>query len=233
MANLNGFDARTVEPAVAIDLEPIPAGKYIAAITESEMKPTKSGSGSYLQLSFTILKGEYKNRVLGARLNLYSPNATVVENARAELSAICHAVGVLTPKDSVELHNLPLIITVKIVKRFDTGDLVNEIIGYAERKVAVHQIQRTFPADDVEKVDTESVCTCKMLPSDYMIDKMQADGYVLMNAFVDRFGLYDLTFHRWDNGDIISVDSAETWRDAICNIYAKFLKSRSTTDGRE
>ena len=57
------------------EFEPIPAGKYLAMITESEMKPTKSGSGSYLQLTFQILEGEYKGRFLWARLNLNNPNA--------------------------------------------------------------------------------------------------------------------------------------------------------------
>jgi len=146
MANLNGFDARTVEPTA--DFEPIPAGKYLAAITESEMKPTKSGSGSYLQLSFTILEGEYKNRVLWARLNLNNPNATAVKIARSELSAICHAVGVLSPKDSVELHNLPLLITVKLKKRDDTGELTNEVKGYAKKETATGQPQQAPVADN-------------------------------------------------------------------------------------
>ena len=46
MANLNGFNANEVEPNSSF--EPIPAGKYLAAITASETKPTKSGNGSYL-----------------------------------------------------------------------------------------------------------------------------------------------------------------------------------------
>ncbi len=140
MADLNGFDARTVEPTA--DFEPIPAGKYLAAITDSEMKPTKSGTGSYLQLTFTILEGEYKNRVLWARLNLNNPNATAVKIARSELSAICRAVGVMQPKDSVELHNLPLLITVKLKKRQDTGELVNEVKGYAKKEAATGQPQQ-------------------------------------------------------------------------------------------
>ena len=134
MADLNGFDARTVEPTA--DFDPLPAGKYVAAITESEMKPTKSGNGHYLQLTFTILEGEYRNRVLWARLNLDNPNQTAVKIARSELSAICHAVGVLAPKDSVELHNLPLQITVKVKKRDDNGELTNEIKGYAKKDAA-------------------------------------------------------------------------------------------------
>ena len=55
MANLSGFDANQVEPSA--DFEPIPAGKYLATIVESEMKPTKSGTGNYLQLTFEILEG--------------------------------------------------------------------------------------------------------------------------------------------------------------------------------
>jgi hypothetical protein len=132
MVNLNGFDAATVDPAT--DFEAIPAGKYLAVITESEMKPTKKGDGQYLELTFQILDGPHKNRNLWARLNLDNRSEQAVQIARGELSAICRAVGVLAPKDSVELHNLPLSITVKCKKREDTGDLTNEIKGYSRKE---------------------------------------------------------------------------------------------------
>ncbi len=132
MADLQGFDANQVEPTT--DFEPIPAGKYVAVITDSEMKPTKAGTGHYLQLAFQIIEGPYKNRFVWARLNLDNPNATAVQIARAELSAICRAVGVMAPKDSIELHNLPLVIHVRCKKRSDTGDITNEIKGYFKRE---------------------------------------------------------------------------------------------------
>ena len=132
MADLRGFDANQVEPSA--DFEPIPAGKYEAVITESEMKPTKAGTGHYLQLTFQVIEGEFKNRFLWARLNLDNPNATAVQIARAELSAICRAVGVMAPNDSAELHNLPLVISVKCKKREDTGEITNEIKGYSQKK---------------------------------------------------------------------------------------------------
>ena len=140
MADLRGFDARTVEPTA--DFEPIPAGKYLAMITESEMKPNKSGTGGYLQLTFQILDGPYKNRFVWARLNLNNPNATAVKIAHGELSALCRAVGVLAPNDSLELHNLPLVITVKCRKRQDTGEIQNEIKGYAKKDAATGQPQQ-------------------------------------------------------------------------------------------
>jgi hypothetical protein len=132
MADLRGFDANQVEPTT--DFEPIPAGKYLAVITESEMKPNKAGTGHYLQLAFQIIEGPYKNRFLWARLNLDNPNATAVQIARAELSAICRAVGVLAPNDSCELHGLPLTIRVTLKRRADTGELQNEIKGYAKKE---------------------------------------------------------------------------------------------------
>ena len=81
MANLNGFNANEVEPTT--DFDPIPAGKYLAVITESESKPNKAGTGSYLQLTFQVIEGEYKNRFLWARLNLDNPNQTAVKIALA------------------------------------------------------------------------------------------------------------------------------------------------------
>jgi len=140
MADLQGFNANNVDPSK--EFEPVPAGKYLAMISESEFKPTKSGAGGYLQLTFQILDGEFKGRFVWARLNLDNPSAKTVAFARAELSAICRAVGIMTPKDSVELHNLPLVITVKCKKRKDTDELTNEIKGYAKREAAVGQPQQ-------------------------------------------------------------------------------------------
>ena len=140
MANLNGFNANEVDPSAGF--EPIPAGKYLASITESEMKPVKSGSGSYLQLTFTILEGEYKGRVLWARLNLVNANQTAVKIAQSELSAVCRAVGVMTPRDSVELHNIPLLVTVKVKKRKDTEELTNEVKGFEPKSAAAGKSQQ-------------------------------------------------------------------------------------------
>ena len=144
-ADLRGFDAREVEPMDTF--EPIPAGKYVAAIIASEMKPTKAGDGSYLQIEFTVLEGQYKDRKVWDRLCLNHPNAQTVKIARGNLSALCRAVGVMQPKDSVELHNLPVMITVKVKKREDTGELTNEVKGYAKKDSAAGQPQQA-PATD-------------------------------------------------------------------------------------
>ena len=42
----------------------------------------------------------------------------------------------MAPRDSVELHNLPLVLTVKLKKREDTGEITNVIKGYAKKETA-------------------------------------------------------------------------------------------------
>lgn len=140
MADLHGFNANQVEPTTSF--EPIPAGKYVAMITASEMKPNKAGTGQFLELVFTIVEGEHRNRQLWGRLNLTHPNPIAAKIGQAELSAVCRAVGVMTPNDSVELHNLPLVIKVRCKKRADTGEIVNEIRGYERREAATGRPQQ-------------------------------------------------------------------------------------------
>ena len=124
MALLN-FDASTVE---STSFEPVPAGQYEAVITDSEIQPTRTGTGSYLKLTFSIVSGEWRNRLLFTRLNLDNPNPVAVRIAQEELSAICRAVGVLPPKDSAELHGLPMLVRVRVIEG-DNGPQ-NEIRGY-------------------------------------------------------------------------------------------------------
>ncbi len=142
MAILN-FNANEVEPSR--ELEPIPAGKYVAVITDSEMKDTRAGTGRYLQLEFEITDGEYTGRKLWARLNIENQNAEAVRMARADLSAICRAVNVLTPNDSADLHNLPLVIKVHCRKDKNTGEITNDIRGY-ESKANYKPEQKPAPA---------------------------------------------------------------------------------------
>ncbi len=141
MANINGFNANEVNPDVGFD--PVPAGIYKAAIVESDMKPTKNKRGSYLELVFVILEGDYKDRKVWARLNLENQSEKAVQIARAQLSAICRAVGVMTPQDSVQLHNIPLMITVKCKKDSATEEITNEVKKYE----AVKQQGLTTTAD--------------------------------------------------------------------------------------
>ena len=148
MAQLN-FDASKVDPA--LPYEAVPSDRYLVEITKSELKPTKAGDGSYLEFEYSILDGEYRGRKLWDRLCLNHPSAKTVEIARANLSAICHAVGILKPHDSTELHHIPLTITVKVKRDEGTGTMFNEVKGYAIRE---SHVPRTPPPSAAAQVQT-------------------------------------------------------------------------------
>ncbi|MFO7900232.1 MAG: DUF669 domain-containing protein [Planctomycetota bacterium] len=82
MANLNGFNAREVEPEVGF--EPIPAGKYLAIITGSEMKDTKAGTGRYLELTFEVIEGKHKGRNPSQRVRVSGIMPSCPRNTVAE-----------------------------------------------------------------------------------------------------------------------------------------------------
>lgn len=131
MANLSGFDASKVEPN---DFGTIPPGDYEACIINSEMKATKDGQGSYLNLEIQVINGQYQNRRLFDKLNLQNKNEQAVTIAKGTLSAICRAVNVLTPNDSAELHNKPMRITVGSRKNdYKNGEMENYIKSYKPR----------------------------------------------------------------------------------------------------
>jgi hypothetical protein len=121
------FNATEVTPSTGF--EPIPKGKYNAVIVESDEKATRSGTGSYIEFAYEIIDGEYKGRKLWSRHNIINQNQKAVEIARKEMSAICHAVGILQIKYTEELHNKPLIINVSTTRN-ETGEITNEIRGF-------------------------------------------------------------------------------------------------------
>ena len=136
MASLNGFNAEEVEPLG--QYEPLPAGDYTAHATASEWRETKAGTGRYLQITWEILDDQGKGRRLWSRLNLENENEKAVEIAQRELSSICRAVGVLTPKDTSELLNRPLRCKIKVRRTEQYGDQ-NEVVKYSPDKAGPTQ----------------------------------------------------------------------------------------------
>lgn len=129
MAQLS-FDATQVAPQESIN--PIPAGVYLAQAIESDVRPLKSGMGRSLSITFQVLEGQYINRKVFANLNIEHRGSAEAERiAQSQLSALCHAVGVLKPQDSSALHMKPVRIRVKI-RKDESGQYgdKNEVTGY-------------------------------------------------------------------------------------------------------
>lgn len=123
-----GFNANAVEPSTPMDV--LPAGKYLCMAIASELKPTKSGGGEYLQITFEVLDGSCKGRKIFERLNIRNSNKTAEDIAQRALSALCHAVGVIELDDSEQLHNIPVTLDVGIDPAKGEYSASNKVKGY-------------------------------------------------------------------------------------------------------
>jgi len=132
--DLNGFNAAEVEPQQS--MEPLPAGWYRAVITASEEKPTKAQTGSFLMMTLEVIEGQHQGRKVFERLNLNNPNATAVEIAQRTLSSICRAVGVMTPRNSSDLHDKPFMVKLAVKPGDGQYGPSNDIKEYAEQDKA-------------------------------------------------------------------------------------------------
>lgn len=110
----------------------LPDDDYVAVIDSTEEKPVKGKPGSsYLEVRFQVTDGPHANACLWTRLNLKNDSEKASNIARAELAAICKAVGVLKPQRSEDLHDIPLTVRVRTSEREDKpGQFRNEIRGY-------------------------------------------------------------------------------------------------------
>lgn len=130
MAQFN-FDTNSA-PKRENNYELLPAGWYTAQVTESELVALKSGQGQALKLTFEVLTDGYRNRKVWARLNVrHSGSAQAEQIAQQQLRELCESVGIVRMQDTVELHNKPVQIKVKI-RKDDTGQYEdqNEVTGF-------------------------------------------------------------------------------------------------------
>lgn len=109
------FDTNTVEKREN-NYELLPAGWYVAQVTESDIVSLKSGNGKAIKLTFEVLSDGHRGRKLWAQLNVQHTNPKAETIAQQQLRELCDAIGVVRMGDTVELHNKPVQVKVKIRK---------------------------------------------------------------------------------------------------------------------
>jgi hypothetical protein len=130
MAQFN-FDTNNA-PKRENNYELLPAGWYTAQVTESDLVALKSGQGQALKLTIEVLDDGYRNRKVWARLNVrHSGSPKAEQIAQEQLRELCESIGVVRMQDTVELHNKPFSVKLK-VRKDDTGNYEdqNEVTGF-------------------------------------------------------------------------------------------------------
>lgn len=124
MAQLN-FKASAIQiEERSTSYGPLPAGDYEMMIVKSETKPTKAGTGHYLELEMHVVSGQHSGRRHWERLNLDNPNAQAVKIAQESLARLCNAIGVDEVNDSEDLHDRIFIAEIGIDKKDDTRNVI-------------------------------------------------------------------------------------------------------------
>lgn len=106
------FDADSVAPAAAF--EPIPPGTYGVQIVQAEKRANNAGTGAYLWLEMEIIEGEFANRKLWHRLNIWSASEQAKQISLSQLSALCHAINTPQIRGFDQLVMKPFAVIVKV-----------------------------------------------------------------------------------------------------------------------
>ncbi len=120
MANLSAlFGGKTFKAAdverTETEFKPLPKGDYEIMITESEILPNKSGTGTNLTLKLVVIGDHYQNRVLFDTLCVQHDTSPVAQQiAQTKLAQICDAVKVDELDETSKLHDKPLVAKVKV-----------------------------------------------------------------------------------------------------------------------
>jgi hypothetical protein len=86
------------------DRTPLPEGKYIVEILDSDYRDTKTGNGSYVMVEFGVLDPQFTGRKLWANYNIVHSNEKAQEIGQQQFAKLClAALGKPSCTDTDEL----------------------------------------------------------------------------------------------------------------------------------
>ena len=107
------FDVATEDGSPAF--EPLPAGSYVAVITDAKVGPLKSGKGQAVNLTWEVAGDKYGGRLIFDRIIVAHESAAAMKYGRRKLKDVADACGVTEQiTDLSVLHNQPCLVSVKI-----------------------------------------------------------------------------------------------------------------------
>ena len=112
------------------DYKPIPAGWYTASIKRADVKPTKDGTGQYVNFGFSIQGPTNSGRMIFGIINIRNKNPEAERIGLQQMGDIILAVGLKRVQDTDELLGQSLEIKVSIDPAKDGYDERNNVKGF-------------------------------------------------------------------------------------------------------
>jgi len=133
------FDASSVPTRFGM----LPEGRYVVAITKTEIRSSMTGTGQYLAVEFTVQEpAEYLGRTVRIRVNVLHDNPIAREYAKAELAAICTACGKTKISDTDELLRSLLVIDLRYRSSQD-GTQYPRVVNYHPYRIPEPKLGET------------------------------------------------------------------------------------------
>jgi hypothetical protein len=123
------FDASSV-PVTEKSYEVLPAGWYTASITGAEPKSTKSGTGKYLRVEYTISGPTGVGRKVWSNYNVRNENPKAESIGREQLAELCRCVGLARVNDTDELLGCNVSVKLKVREASNGYEAQNEVQGH-------------------------------------------------------------------------------------------------------
>jgi len=140
MANLShvNIDSVDIGPDSGSGFELIPEGTYVAKVIGSELSPTKSLNpqtkkprGQVLELSWQLQSGPYERRIIWDKITLVHEEPQAQKIGREQWKKALRAAGIdHSPRDSSEIHEIPVKIRVKTKPASNGYDARNGVAAY-------------------------------------------------------------------------------------------------------
>lgn len=86
---------------------------YLMQVEECELRNTKSGDGTYLNMRYSILSGPCGGKTLWGRFNVTNQSEQAVRIGQEQLSRLCRALGIAKVENTEQFLRKPFIGTVK------------------------------------------------------------------------------------------------------------------------
>lgn len=118
------FDTSDV-PVSDRSFDLLPAGWYAATITAAESRDTKSGTGKYLRVEFTL--ADPAGRKVWSNYNVKNDNPAAESIGRQQLAEVVRAIGKKAVRDTDELRGCVLLIKVKVREAANGYEASNEV----------------------------------------------------------------------------------------------------------
>ena len=106
----------------------IPAGWYGVTVSKAEVKPTRAGTGEYINMMYTITGPTHQGRTVWGMINIRNPNPKAEEIGLQQLGELLRAMGIAKLSDTDQLLGMALSVKV-IIKEDDQGEK-NEVKGF-------------------------------------------------------------------------------------------------------